>query len=216
VDHTILLERLYNITQLTDHTLQWFKSYLSDRTEHVSLGGCESSPLHVTCGVPQGSVLAPILFTIYMLPLGQVIRKHGLLFHCYGDDTQLYIKTAPKPSTALSSLISCLDEIKEWMNNNSLQLNSNKTEALLIGTPYEVHSSPISQLIFDGQIIPLSSSATNLGVRLDSHLTFNDHINHLCKTSFYHLRNISTLFHSIPPSSRTTGPCLHFLKTGLL
>ena len=193
VDHTILLERLHNIVQLTDNALQWFKSYLSDRTEHVSLGGCESRKLRVTCGVPQGSVLAPILFTTYMLPLGQVISKHGLSFHCYADDTQLYIKTAPNPSTALSSLTSCLEEIKTWMNNNSLQLNSNKTEALLIGTPHQVHSSPISQLTFDGQIIPFSSSATNLGVRFDPHLTFNDHIKHLCKTSFYHLRNFSKL-----------------------
>ena len=62
------------------------------------------------------------------------VRKHGL--HCYADDTQLYIKTAPKPSTALSSRTSCLEEIKAWMNNNPLQLNSNKTEALLIGTPH--------------------------------------------------------------------------------
>ena len=161
VDHTIL-ERLYNTIQLTDHALQWFKSYLSDRTEHVSLGGCESRPLPVTCGVPQGSVLAPILFTIYML--GQVISKHGLSFHCYADDTQLYIKTAPNPSTVLSSLTSCFEEMKTWMNGNSLQLNSNKTEALLIGIPHQVHSSP-----FDGQIIPLSASATNLGVWFDPH-----------------------------------------------
>ena len=130
---------------------------------------------------------------MYMLPLGQVISKHGLYFHCYADDTQLYIKTAPNPSTALSSLTSCLEEIKTWMNGNSLQLNSNKMEALLIGTPHQVHSSPISQLTFDGQIIPLSASATNLGVRFDPHLTFNDHIKHLRKTSFHHLRNISRL-----------------------
>lgn len=79
------------------------------------------------------------------------------------------------------------------MNNNFLQLNSNKTEALLIGTPHQVQSSPISQLTFDSQLIPLSSSVTNLGVRFDPHLSFNDHIKHLCKTSFYHLRNISRL-----------------------
>ena len=193
VDHTILLKRLHNTAKITDHALQWFKSYLSDRTEHIALGGCESRTLPVTCGVPQGSVLAPILFTIYMLPLGHVISKHGLSFHCYADDTQLYIKTAPNPSTALSSLTSCIEETKAWMNNNSLQLNSNKTEVLLIGTPHQVHTSPIAQLTFDGQVISLSSSATNLGVRFDPHLTFNDHIKHLRKTSFHHLRNIARL-----------------------
>ena len=158
VEHTILLERLHNTARLTDHALQWFQ---------IGLNTC------VTCGVPQGSVLGPILFTIYMLPLGHVISKHGLSFHCYADDTQLFIKTAPHTFTALSPLTSCLEEIKTWMISNSLQLNSNKTESLLIGTPHQVHSSPISELTFDGQDIPLSSSATNLGVWFDPHLTFN-------------------------------------------
>lgn len=128
-----------------------------------------------------------------MLPLGRVISRHGLSFHCYADDTQLYIKTAPSPSTALSRLTTCIEEIKAWMSNNFLQLNSSKTEALLVGTPHQIHSSPISQLIFDGQVITLSSSVTNLGVRFDPQLTFNDHIKYICKTSFHHLRNISKL-----------------------
>ena len=149
--------------------------------------------IFITCGVPQGSVLGPILFITYMLPLGGVISRHGISFHCYADDTQLYIRTAPTPSAALSSLTTCLEEIKAWMNNNFLQLNSNKTEALLLGTPHQVQSSAISQLTFDSQEIPLSHSVTNLGVQFDPHLTFSNHIQNLCKTSFYHLRNISKL-----------------------
>ncbi len=198
VDHIILLKHLHNTVGLTDHALKWFESYLSDRSEHVSLGGSKSKPLPVTYGVPQGSILAPILFTIYMLPLRRVISKHGLSFHCYADDTQLYIKTAPDPLTALSSLTTCLEETKAWMNSNFLQLNCNKTEVHLIGTPHQVHSSSITHLTFDGQLIPLSSSATNLGVRFDPHLTFTVHIKHLCKTSFHHLRNIARLRPTLP------------------
>ncbi|XP_071761460.2 uncharacterized protein LOC139916471 [Centroberyx gerrardi] len=189
VDHIILLERLHTTIGLSDSALKWFQSYLSGRTEYVSLGGCRSRLLPVTCGVPQGSVLGPILFTLYMLPLGRVISRHGMSFHCYADDTQLYIKTAPSPSAAMSCLSTCLEEIKAWMSRNFLQLNSSKTEALLVGT----QSSPIPHLTFDNQDIPLSSSVTNLGVRFDPHLTFHDHIKHLCKTSFYHLKNISKL-----------------------
>ncbi|XP_060929417.1 uncharacterized protein LOC133003646 [Limanda limanda] len=193
VDHTLLLERLYKAVGLSDSALKWFQSYLSGRTEYVSLGRCKSRLLPVSCGVPQGSVLGPILFIIYMLPLGRVISKHRMSFHCYADNTQLYIKTAPNPSAAISCLTACLGEIKTWMSSNFLKLNSSKTEALLVGTPHQVQSSAITQLTFDGQVIPLSSTVTNLGVRFDSHLTFNDHIKNLCKTSFYHLKNISKL-----------------------
>lgn len=193
VDHTILLDRLHHTVGLSGTALQWFQSYLSGRTECVMLGGCKSRLSTVTCGVPQGSVLGPILFTIYMLPLGHVISRHGLSFHCYADDTQLYIKTVPNPSEAISHLTACLEEIKAWMNGNFLQLNSSKTEGLLVGTPHQIRSFPISQFLFDGKIITLSSSVTNLGVQLDAQLTYSGHIKHLCKTSFYQLRKISKL-----------------------
>jgi len=189
----ILLERLHTTIGLSDSALQWFQSYLSGRTEYVSLGRRRSRRLPVSCGVPQGSVLGPILFIIYMLPLGRVVSRHRMSFHCYADDTQLYIKTAPNPSAAMSCVTACLGEIKAWMSNNFLQLNSSKTEALLVGTQHQVQTSSITHLTLDSQVIPLSSTITNLGVRFDPHLTFTDHIKFLCKTSFYHLKNISKL-----------------------
>lgn len=79
------------------------------------------------------------------------------------------------------------------MEHNFLQLNSSKTEAILIGTPHQIKSSSITSITFSGTNIPLSSTVTNLGVKIDSQLTFEAHINYLCKTSFYHLRNISKL-----------------------
>uniref|UniRef100_A0A3P9L8G6 Reverse transcriptase domain-containing protein n=1 Tax=Oryzias latipes TaxID=8090 RepID=A0A3P9L8G6_ORYLA len=130
VDHTV-----QNTVGLSADVLQWFPSYLTDRTEYVLMGGCRWSTLLVTCGVPQGSVLGPILFIIDMLPLGRVISKHGLSFHCYADDTQIYIKTAPNSPAAPSHLTACLEEMKAWMNSNFLQLNSSKTEALVVGPP---------------------------------------------------------------------------------
>ena len=199
VDHAILLDRLHSTVGLCDLALSWFQSYLAGRTECVSLGGAKSSTQPVTCGVPQGSVLGPLLFTLYMLPLGRIISRHGVSFHCYADDTQLYIRTEPTPPTALSSspspaaLSACLEETKAWMNHNFLQLNSSKTEAMLVGTPHQVRSSPITSITFAGQVIPLSTAVTNLGVRMDPTLTFDTHIKHLCKTSFYHLRNIAKL-----------------------
>nr|XP_055052908.1 uncharacterized protein LOC129438262 [Misgurnus anguillicaudatus] len=79
------------------------------------------------------------------------------------------------------------------MKLNFLQLNSSKTEAILIATPHQLRFSTINSITFSGQNITLSTSVTNLGVKMDSQLTFDTHIKHLCKTSFYHLKNIAKL-----------------------
>lgn len=134
VDHAILLDCLHSTIGVCELALSWFQSCLVEQTKCVSLGGAKSSTQPVTCGVPQGSVLGPLLFTLYMLALGCVISRHGVSFHCHADDTQLYIGTDPTPPKALSSfpspasLTTCLEETKAWMNHNFLQLNSSKTE----------------------------------------------------------------------------------------
>ena len=130
-----------------------------------------------------------------MLPLSCVVGRHGVNFHCYADNTQLYIKMTPpsSPANSVTRLSSCLEDIKAWMSQNFLQLNASKTEAIQTGTPHQLRSSPLTSVSFCGHTIPLSPSVTSLGVKLDPHLSFDNHVTSICKTSFFHLRNISKL-----------------------
>uniref|UniRef100_A0A669CX68 Reverse transcriptase domain-containing protein n=1 Tax=Oreochromis niloticus TaxID=8128 RepID=A0A669CX68_ORENI len=188
VDHAILLNRLKHMVGLSGAVHNWFTSYLSDRTFMVCMDTCSSKIHKMTCGVPQGSVLGPVLFNLYMLPLGGVIRRHGVNFHSYADDTQLYISVSPDDTRPMDALFNCILDIKSWMAENFLQLNQDKTEVLIIG-PEAQREKLLSKL----QAFSLCPSlqVKNLGVILDSELGFIPHIKHVTKIGFYHLNNIA-------------------------
>ena len=179
VDHHILLNRLRHLVGLSGTVLNWFCSYLTDRCFYVSMDACSSEIHEIGCGVPQGSILGPLLFNLYMLPLGDVIRRHGISFHSYADDTQLYIAVSPDDTGPIDALFNCILDIKSWMAENFLQLNQDKTEVLVIG-PEGQREKLLPKL----QDFKPTKFVKNLGVILDSELNFLPHIKNMTKIGF--------------------------------
>ena len=95
VNHDVLLKRLKERSSVQGRALEWFESYLTDRFQMVKLKEITSKRVALHCGLPQGSVLGPLLFLVYTLPLGDFIKSKGLQFHLYADDTQIYMSFTP-------------------------------------------------------------------------------------------------------------------------
>uniref|UniRef100_A0A8C2F3V4 Reverse transcriptase domain-containing protein n=1 Tax=Cyprinus carpio TaxID=7962 RepID=A0A8C2F3V4_CYPCA len=169
--------------------LQWFKSYLSVRSFRVSWRGEVSKSQQLATGVPQGSELGPLLFSIYMTSLGSVIQKHGFSYHCYADDTQLYFSLQPDDPTVVARISACLSDISSWMNDHHLQLNLTKTELLVVPANPSFHHNFSIQL--GSSTITPSRTARNLGVVMDHQLSFTDHIaTTSCRFALYNIRKI--------------------------
>uniref|UniRef100_A0A3B1JSL1 Reverse transcriptase domain-containing protein n=1 Tax=Astyanax mexicanus TaxID=7994 RepID=A0A3B1JSL1_ASTMX len=200
INHSILLSRLCELG-IVGTALDWFSSYLTDRKQFISLAGYSSHTSVIKHGVPQGSVLGPLLFIIYILPLGPLLRHFNLDFHCYADDTQIYLSTSSINNPPTTHLESCLSAIQNWMKDNFLMLNSNKTELILISTKAVLNQTPTLSLNFGGTVISPSTQVRNLGVLLDSTLSFTAHINSVVKTAFFHLRRIAKIRRSLTQST---------------
>ncbi len=99
VDHAVLVSRLEQYVGICGTALQWFMSYLSNRSFSVMIGDLCSSYASLPCGMPQGSILGPILFSLYILPLGSIIKKHNRSFYFYADDLQIYLPLRPNENS---------------------------------------------------------------------------------------------------------------------
>ena len=192
VDHVILLNRLKFRYGLDGKVLQWVESYLLARSQAVKLGNDISATYALEWGVPQGSVLGPTLFSLYMGPLGDIFRRHKLSYMCYADDSQLYISFSENHSSELSRLDNCLSDIRSWMLSNKLKLNDSKTEVMHISSRFRpIHTIPLVSV--GDTSIDYIDELRNLGVIFDNHMTMDQHIKHVCQSALSSIRYIGLI-----------------------
>ena len=196
IDHNTLTNKLAEWYGVSGMALAWFKSYLWGRHQKIKIDKSFSDSSLLEHGVPQGSVLGPLLFSLYTAPLSTIISSYGLSHHLYADDTQIYSSlTGDTATESLKMLQSCITGVSAWMAQSKLKLNPSKTEFLLIGSKSQrekfIHLFPLA--VLDNEMNP-ADSARNLGVFFDSGLNFHQHISQV----FYHIRYLKRIRKSLP------------------
>ena len=215
VDHHILLQRLEYSFGLTGTVLSWLASFLSGRTQQVIFNGMTSIVAALSSGVPQGSVLGPLLFLLYTADIPVIASEHGLGVHCYADDGQLYMSERPgNAGSVISKVTACIDEIDKWMSSNRLKLNSEKTQFIWLGSYQQIQKVTVESIDLAGSTLTFQSSVNDLGVLIDSQLTMREHVQRVCRSSFYQLRQLRVIRSSL--SMKTCTALVHAFVTSRL
>ena len=189
VDHSLLLRILKYEIGLRGTVLNWFRSFLTGRSQRTRLGSTVSDEVFIMFGVPQGSVLGPVLFNIYIRSIYSSVKHLGFDVMGYADDHQVYkhFQSCQQSMVLAHELSRCFKVIQNWMNQYYLQLNSSKTQIIVFGTP-SIHIQGIN--LVDGTCIRFVSTVKNLGVYMDSCLSMEKQVMEVKKKSFRTLRNI--------------------------
>ena len=165
VDHGILIQKLTALG-LDNSALNWFRSYLHERQQSVEISGVTSTTARITCGVPQGSILSPMLFLIYVNDISSAVKCKLLL---YADDSALIVpgKNTMEIQQELSNE---LESIREWLIDNKLSLHLGKTESILFASKRKLHTNNSIQVQCAGNVLSCRTKVKYLGVELDQSL----------------------------------------------
>ena len=176
VNHDILLQKLYYYG-IRGNAYEWFKSYLTDRVQYVTYNGVQSSPKKIQCGVPQGSILGPLLFLLYINDLPNVCAN--TMPFLFADDTNLFI-SGKNSHELYEAANNDLNAISEWLQVNRLSLNVKKTHYMLFSSTKIMSTN--AELKIEGEAISEVTKTKFLGVIIDNRLNWQHHISYIsCK-----------------------------------
>ena len=195
IDHDILLNRLEKRFGLCGTPLSWITSYLSHRKQFITVGNNTSNEESINRVVPQGSVLGPLLFSLYTSEIEDLFTAHSMDAMIYADDTQFYIALKDtNRSESLQRLQHCIDDIRSWSTLNKLLLNDGKTEIIHIISSFARQAPTLPLAICCGSSTIISKpEAQSLGLTIDNNLLLKSHVNNICRSAFCALTNIGKI-----------------------
>ena len=210
--HETLLNCLKFRFSLGRTILKWLWSYLAGHTQWVVIDNedgktSSSDNIALTRGVLQGSALGPILFSLYISPLGDICKKHKISYHGYTDDQQEYLSLKPIPGSqeqCLNQLQGCISEIQKWMKVNSLKLNDAKTEFLALGTEQQLNKIMDINIRIGEDVSEPTELIRNHGAYFDSKLTGTSHVNKLSSTIYRSIKGIARIRHLLDINTTKT------------
>jgi len=209
IDHRLLISRLKDRFGVAGSALNWLDSYLTGREQYVEIGGERSEKTVCNTGVPQGSVLGPFLFSLYVSPIADVITQFGIEFHQYADDTQLY--TAVKSGSdcpSIKNLEQCTIAVKDWFLHNGMLLNPDKSEVLLVAGKAQARNfGDGSGIEVAGSSITYAVQLKSLGVIIDQKLSFDQHVNSMVRGANFHIKALRHIRPFLDKSTANTVAC---------
>lgn len=204
VDYDILLALLKHLN-FSSLAIEWFSSYLKGRQQAVRIGQSQSDWTELTSGVPQGGILSPLLFSIFI----NFVTPHiNCPFHLYADDLQLYIHCDVKDiASAVSELNNNLENVRSWASRFGIKVNPMKCQAIIVGNKRQTEKLvgvPLPSIVFGDATIPYESTVKDLGLYIDCNFSWNAQIKEVCRKVTGALRSLNRFRNFLPIKTKIT------------